>query len=55
MFGVASITVTRLDGEGSDGGVDGCQDDSEDDDGDRTTSSNVSVEDGEVVSEAAGN
>ena len=54
-LGNASITVTRLGGEGSDGGVDGCQDDREDADGDRTDSSNVNVEDGEAVSGGVGN
>ena len=39
----------RLEGEVSDGGVDGCHDDSEEVDGDRTDSSNVNVEDGEVA------
>lgn len=55
VLGSASATVTRLEGEGSDGGVEGCQDDNEDVDGDRTDSSNVNVEDGEVVSDGAGN
>lgn len=47
--------MTRLEGEASDGGVEGCQDDSEDADGDWTDSANVKVEDGEVVSDGVGN
>lgn len=55
MLDSVSTAVTRLEGERPDGGVDGCQDDSEDVDGDRMDSSNVNAEDGEAVSDGVGN
>jgi hypothetical protein len=55
VVGNAWTTITRLEGEDSDGGVEGCQDDIEDADGDRTDSSNVNPGDGEVISEGVGN
>lgn len=55
MVGNAWTTITRLEGEDSDGGVEGCQDDIEDADGDRTDSSNVNPGDGEVISDGVGN
>ena len=53
VLGSASATIMQV--EGSDGGVEGSQDDNEDAEGDRTDSSNVSVEEGDVASDGVGN
>ena len=55
VLGDISDTVTHVEDEGSDGGVEGCQDDDKDVEGDWTDSPNVSVGDGEVVSDGVGN
>lgn len=53
VLGSISTTVT-FEAKGSDRGVEGCQDDNEDAEGDWTNSSNVSAGDGEVVSDGVG-
>ena len=53
-LGTVSAVITQVEVEGSDGGVEGSQDDNDDAEGDWTDSSNVSVEDGDVASDSVG-
>ena len=53
-LGTASTVITQVEVEGSDGGVEGSQDDNEDAEGDWAASSNVSVDDGDVASDNVG-
>jgi len=54
-IGSVSATITHVEGEDSDGGVEGYQDDTEDTDGDWAGSEYVSDGDGEVVSDSGEN
>jgi hypothetical protein len=54
-FDSISVPVTQVEDDGSDGGVEGPQDDNEDVEGEYTDCSNVSVGDGDVVSGDVGN